>query len=150
MESISVLDDLKKISGLKVNYEKSEIACLGSLKETFFQIEGKNIKFSKDHIKILGVVIPIDGNYKDTITKNFNGKITTIKSILKKWEKRKLTLYGNVIILKSLIVPQLIYLLTNLPNPNTKYFEEIEDIIIKFLWDGKKRKYCIKNIVQQA
>ena len=46
MESISVLDDLKKISGLKVNYEKSEIACLGSLKETFFQIEGKNIKFS--------------------------------------------------------------------------------------------------------
>ena len=67
IESISVLDGYKKTSGLKVNYEKSKIACLRSLKETFFQIEGKNIKFSKDHIKILGVIIPIDGNYKDTI-----------------------------------------------------------------------------------
>ena len=60
-----------------------------------------------------------------------------------------MTIYGKVIILKSLIVPQLIYLLTNLPNPNTKYFEEIEDIIIKFLWDGKKNKIKNKILYQE-
>ena len=55
-----------------------------TLKETFFQSEGKNIKFSKKHIKILVVIIPIDGNYKATIQKKFKDKIPTIKSILKK------------------------------------------------------------------
>jgi hypothetical protein len=55
--------------------------------------------------------------YEDLIKLNYDEKKVKIKNIFQSWSKRSLTLFGKVTIIKSLIVPQLTYLLSVLPNP---------------------------------
>jgi predicted FMN-binding regulatory protein PaiB len=64
----------------------------------------------------LSVVILIPGeklwvyiSTKDLIEENYYNKKKKILEIIKTWQKRDLTLYGKLTIIKSLIIPQLIY-----------------------------------------
>jgi hypothetical protein len=75
------------------------------------------MKITVDKIKILGITIPTNGKYEDLIKLNYDEKKVKIKNIIQSWSKRSLTLFGKVTIIKSLIVPQLTYLLSVLPNP---------------------------------
>jgi hypothetical protein len=52
-----------------------------------------------------------NGKYEDLIKLNYDEKKAKIKiNIIQSWSKRSLTLFGKVTIIKSLIVPQLTYL----------------------------------------
>ena len=70
-----------------------------------------------DKINILGITIPIKENTEDLIRYNFVEKKEKIKSIVRAWSRRNVTLYGNVTIINSSIIPQLTYPLSVLPNP---------------------------------
>jgi hypothetical protein len=61
-----------------------------------------------------------------------------------------LTLFGKVTIIKSLIVPQLTFLLSVLPNPGQNYFKDIDNLIFNFLWDNKPPKIKREVILQKA
>jgi hypothetical protein len=71
---------------------------------------------------------------------NYDEKKVKIKNIIQSWSKRSLTLFGKVTIIKSLIVPQLTYLLSVLPNPGQNYLKDIDSLIFNFLWDNKRQK----------
>ena len=60
--------------------------------------------------------------------------------IIKTWQKRDLTLYGKLTIIKSLIIPQLTYALSTLPSPGELFLNDIEKIILNFVWDDKPAK----------
>ena len=55
---IQLLDEYQEISGLKVNFDKSEIICIGSCKDNNYELQ-KLIKFQKEHFKVLGITIPV-------------------------------------------------------------------------------------------
>ena len=61
-----------------------------------------------------------------------------------------MTLFGKVTIIKSLIVPQLTYLLSVLPNPGQNYLKDIDSLIFNFLWDNKPPKIKREVILQKA
>jgi hypothetical protein len=61
-----------------------------------------------------------------------------------------LTLFGKVTIIKSLIVPQLTYLLSVLPNPGQNYLKDIDSLIFNFLWDNKPPKIKREVVLQKA
>jgi hypothetical protein len=54
-----------------------------------------------------------------------------------------LTLFGKVTIIKSLIVPQLTYLLSVLPNPGQNYLKDIDSLIFNFLIFIPGEKLCV-------
>jgi hypothetical protein len=91
---------------VKVNYNKSELAPLGR-----FRMEIYTHNFSPG----MRITIPTNGKYEDLIKLNYDEKKVKIKNIIQSWNKRSLTLFGKVTIIKSLIVPQLTYLLSVLP-----------------------------------
>jgi hypothetical protein len=64
--------------------------------------------------------------------------------------KRSSTLFGKVTIIKSLIVPQLTYLLSVLPNPGQNYLKDIDSLMFNFLWDNKPPKIKREVILQKA
>ena len=138
-ESISMLDLFEIISGMKVNFDKSEIAKLGSLKNEEYQLL-KEVKFTESSLKILGVNIPTNGNHNTLINMNYNPVLKKIKEKISQWSKRSLTLFGKATIIKSLILPQIIYLLSNLPSPPQTYLKEIDDLIFNFIWNNKRAK----------
>jgi hypothetical protein len=79
------------------------------------------------------------------------GKVK-IKNIIQSWSKRSLTLFGKVTIIKSLIVPQLTYLLSVLPNPGQNYLKDIDSLItlrgiFSFVFNSKKNfNKSVQNI----
>ena len=144
---VKLLDSYTEISGLKVNYNKSELAPLGkSRMEIYTRSVYPGMTITLDKIKTLAITITTNGNTEDLIRYNFEEKKEKIKCIARSWSKRNLTLYGKVTIIKSSIIPQLTYPLSILPNPGHSYFKEIDKIILNFLWDNKPPKIK-RNVV---
>ena len=70
---------------------------------------------------------------------NYNERLTKIKNSLSCWECRRLTLYGKITVLKSLIASQLVYILSPLTT-NHRVLKEINSLFYDFLWNGKGDK----------
>ena len=71
---------------------------------------------------------------------NYNEKLENVrKMLLSCWKYRRLTLLGKITVLKSLVVSQLVYLLTPLKS-NYSTLTEINKLLYTFLWNGKGDK----------
>ena len=80
---------------------------------------------------------------------NFAAKIKEMRSLLNILSRRRLTLFGKVTVLKTMVVPKIVHLLSSLPSP-ILMLKEIDRMFFKFIWDGKpdkiKRKILTKEI----
>ena len=66
-------------------------------------------------------------------------KLTKTGAILNMWKERGLTLVGRTQVLKSFVVSQFLYAASVL-DLNHKAIREIDDLIWKFIWNGKRPK----------
>ena len=95
------------------------------------------LRWMRDKIKTLGVWLSTDPEIM--LKANYEEKITKLKASLGCWELRRLSLFGKITVLKSLIVSQLTYILSSLPT-NQCAIDEVNTLFFKFLWDGKGDK----------
>ena len=132
------LELFSTISGLKLNNKKTEVLWIGSCtgREDRLSPE-KNLKWAKDKVRSLGVWISTNSTI--SMNKNYSEKLEKIRSCLSCWEYRRLSLLGEIVVLKSLIASQIVYILSPLPT-NQQVLDEINNIFYKFLWDGKGDK----------
>ena len=70
---------------------------------------------------------------------NYEDKVHKVEDILNNWQNKRLTLPGKITIIKMLAASQLIYILPSL-RTCFKLFKEINGLLFKFLWDGKRNK----------
>ncbi len=133
-----MLDNFQLLSGLKLNNKKTEALWIGSnaRKEEKLCPE-KDLKWVKEKAKALGVWFL--SNPDLTAELNYNEKLTKIKNSLSCRECRRLTLYGKITVLKSLIASQLVYILSPLTT-NHRVLKEINSLFYDFLWNGKGDK----------
>ena len=82
---------------------------------------------------------PTPTNPEITVEANYSERLTKVRNSLSCWELRRLSLLGKITVLKSLIVSQLVYILSLLPT-NHNAIGEIHNILFNFLWDGKDDK----------
>ena len=78
-------------------------------------------------------------NPEITIELNYSEKLEKLKKVLSSWNYRRLTLFGKITVLKSLIASQLVYILAPLPT-NHHALKEINSLFYDFLWSGKGDK----------
>ena len=136
------------ISGLWLNIDKTELVPLGDLHLDLSQITGDllGIKITNGPFRTLGIWFTRDDN---TCTQlNFNERIKNIKQVLEIWKLRALSWKGKITILKSLIAPQLIHLLSTLYTP-ASILEEIDKLFFDFLWANKPPRVKKCTIVQK-
>ena len=134
-----IFDDFEQISGLKVNYDKTEIFPIGALagcKTALYK--DRHIKWASDNVKLLGIVITHDK--RDLIEMNYRPILSKMENLIKIWNLRKLSLYGKVTIIKTQLQSQLIYQLSVLPSPHKNFLNQFERLMFKFLWDSKPDK----------
>ena len=119
---------IKKTGGLWIgaNSEKDRIST-----------PGRNFKWPKYKVKALGVWFSI--GRKATATLNYNEKLDKVRNVLSCWLYRRLTLIGKIMVLKSLVASQLVYVLSPLLT-NVKVIEEVNKLFYSFLWNGKGDK----------
>ena len=141
----STLDTFGICSGCKLNFSKSEAIWIGSkIRNQNFPYRNQGLTWKDMKFKTLGVHISL--NLNAIFDLNFKGKLKQIEQILNCWRARNLTLLGKICVVKSLLLPQLLYLFSVLCIKIPKsFFKDLEKLFLKFIWSGGndrvKRKY---------
>ena len=80
---------------------------------------------------------------------NFDKRISEIERILNMYSKFSLSLIGRVTVIKTLMLPKIVYLLTVLPTPPGNIFEAIEKRLKDFLWKNGNVRICNKQLEKE-
>ncbi len=152
-EAIDELSRFKKISGLKMNVNKTQVIWLGSKKYSDEIISPDlNLQWGNQSFTLLGIEYHVDLN--KILRLNYDKKLVKLKSIIKTWNRRNLTPIGKIYIIKSLLISQFNHLFIALPNPDDNLIKKINTELFNFLWKSKtdklKREIVVKNILRGA
>ena len=134
---------VREHTGFTINYEKTTVYRIGSLKRTNFElIMQQPIAWTNGPINVLGVLIDHDKmNYQKI---NLEKIYVKAQGILEMWTKRNLTLMGKVLIANTLIGSLLVYKLTVLPTPADSFIKKFKGLVTNFIWNKKKPKIAMK------
>ncbi len=132
--AIDTIEQFSQVAGPKLNKDKTEGILLGPLKDTINEIYG--IKFTNKAVRCLGIYVGHDK--KQSHEKNWTERINKMMKVFERWGNRHLTLFGKILIVKSLAASILVHPMSILSTPN-EVLKEIEKMIFKFLWDAKDR-----------
>uniref|UniRef100_A0A672IAP0 Reverse transcriptase domain-containing protein n=1 Tax=Salarias fasciatus TaxID=181472 RepID=A0A672IAP0_SALFA len=143
---LGLLEDFGKISGYKVNMQKSELIPINVLAQQN-TLTSFPFKLSQDKFKYLGVWIT--KNYKHMYKANFIPLLDIIKQDLGQWSTLPLSLGGRINIIKMNVLPKFLYLFQCVPLFLTKtFFSFIDKLISSFIWNGKTARIS-KTILQR-
>ena len=128
-ETLSVLDNFYIISGLKINIEKTKAIWIGSCSNSERKIcRNYQLDWTQGPFKILGVTFTTE--VFDIWDVNTAPYINKAKNLIQQWSKRKLTLFGRIIFIKSLVLSKFIHLFLALPNPPGELVKKIRKTIL--------------------
>jgi hypothetical protein len=131
-----LLTEYGEISGLKINLSKTEILPIGITKnEEISYRYRKNIRESLQYLGCSIFACPIK-----TTEENFEEAVKKLKNIANKWINRKTTLSGKIAVIKSLLLPQLTYILSITASPKEEKIKEINRIFYDFINSGGTEK----------
>ncbi len=133
INSIAFITKFGKSSGLKLNKDKTEAFWIGA--DMNKKEKPLGLSWTKDFIKCLGIWC--GPSIEGAVRKNFEEKIKKIKSLLNLWSQRNLSLKGKVSVLRSIVLPQILYTATTLYIPE-EFQHEIDNLFFDFLWYRKK------------
>ena len=135
--TLKLLEEFSRISGLSVNLKK--LIWIGSMKHSTRSIKTKwKLSWGEIQFKILGITFHV--NLRNMVKINFEPKIQSIKNSIAFWNRRKLTTFGKITVVKSILVPTLTHLFLGLPSPTKEYIKQISGNLYNFVWDGACKK----------
>ena len=140
-KALNIIETFGSLSGLILNREKSQGIKLGDkgiIEDNFEQID-----WTSSSVKALGVHF---GVHSENILR-LNWEIGKIEKLINKWRNRKLTMIGRIQITKSILIPQITYIISVLPMPNDT-IKRIEQLLYKFVWDNKPEKIKRKTMIK--
>ena len=138
--AISIVEQFQEFSRLRLNKRISEGIWMGSRKHERGRIHDIPMK---GMIQILGIFYL--EKEASTLENNWTSKIENLIRTIKQWENQNPTLYGKVIIAKTLLLSQFSHVLQVLALPQS-VLTRINTIIYRFLW---KRKYNNKRAFEK-
>ena len=149
IKSLSLLMDtfknFEEILGLKVNLNKTYATYIGNPKPNFKLLKNIGIIWKDKPIETLGIVIT--GTEEDHYKNNFEPCIKKMKTQLNNWKKRFLSLKGKIQIINTLAISKLMYLCSVIKPPK-RVFSEIKEMVLDFIWEGKRSKIAYSTLIQ--
>ena len=131
--ALSLLQDFSIISGLKLNKSKTEVFPINinsNLDESI------GISCKKDNFKTLGVWFCSDE--LEMIQLNLQGKIEEMKNTLNMWNSRNMTIFGRVMVLKTLVLSKIINICSVIHIPDS-FIKKVDALFFEFVWGKGKR-----------
>ena len=138
--------DFKENTGLKINYDKTQVLRVGSLRHSNAKFYSEKLVQWSEKTKILG--FNIRSSMEKTCEDNFQEIIKKFSNVLNAWKSRSQTLLGKVTVYNTAVVPIAIQKLTCLPTPPNSFFKEIKKLVLAFLWSGKRPKIAYYRLIQ--
>ena len=135
----AVFDELgwfAKFSGLKPNVAKSNGMWSGSHSSSTEKICPEIDLNWVNKIKLLGIVF--EPKCLNTVEENIRVKKDSISRVINMWKNRHLTLAGKIVVVKTLLLPQITHVLSSLPDPDDAFIKDINQIFFSFIWGSKR------------
>ena len=107
--SFNCLIDLPILFKIKVNHTKTEAMWIGSCRQN-------TARWSKS-VKALGIVHVFTYDDTDRLQKNFSDKLKDIRTQIRLWNCQGLSLFDKVTVIKSLLLPKMLYVFSVLTTP---------------------------------
>ena len=120
---------------MQLNVKKTKGVWLGKWSKS--RSTPLQLTWTHDPVKILGIHFSYDE--KQNNYHNFAVKIQKLQTNLDLWKSRNLTLFGKVLIMKSIGLSQLVYSASNLNVP-IDFTNDTQKKLFSFLWNKKKDK----------
>lgn len=128
-------------SGAKLNLSKCEGLWLGSWNG---RVDSPvDISWTSVKIKVLGVFI----GPGDLGEANWRPRITGVENVLNSWRQRSLTFRGKALVINTLALARVWYV-TSLIHVPTWVINEINSLVFKFFWSGKRDLVAQHVVVQ--
>ena len=135
----------ERLSGLKLNLEKTEIIPIGkTLGKSDIVILLHNIQSKSFPFKALGIWFAKDS--EETATLNYKNTVSKAKKELDIWCSRNLSIKGKITVIKSVIVPKFVHLFNSTFTPNHT-LQEIHKMIVNFIWNNKTPKVKFQTMI---
>ena len=132
--ALNIVDTFSKVSGLKLNLNKTEGIRLGNMKDK--KTKFKEISWAKSPVRCLGIYVGID---KDECTKlNWMNKLEEIQKLLDSWRTRDLTLFGKILVIKSLAISKIVFSAMNTEIPDN-IDKLLNKVLYNFIWNKRDR-----------
>ena len=133
------LDLYAKVTGLKVNYDKTQLMRIGSLTNSnaLYYMQ-KPISWSR-RVKILGIVL--SNNKDEIINCNYENAMSKMYKVLNSWQNRTLSIMGKIQVINALVIPLFIHLFTIIYSPTHESLLQIKESIMEFIWGKGVPKY---------
>ena len=140
-----VFDTFQDQSGMLINYDKTVVYRIGSLRDSNAKFYSKKkLIWTNEPIKLLGLYIAHDKN--ELFKLNIEPLIEKTEAILKLWTVRGLSLFGKIQVVNTLIASMYVYRLAVIPKIPEIYHKRLDKIINDFIWDKKRAKMSQKII----
>lgn len=139
------LNSFSRLSGLKMNSQKSHLLLLGNYKDPPTSIHGIQVS---ETVKILGMTYKTKITEEEQYALNFASRIAKIKHICSNWMNRNMSLRGKVTLVNALMASVMQYPCACTFTP-TRVNVEFKKIIVDFLWDKKRSKIAYNLMIQQ-
>ena len=132
---IRIVNDFGTSSGLKLNTSKTKAIWLGPWRD--MEDQPMNLNWTKEPVRTLGIFVSYDENANEK--RNFTLKVQKLITNLDIWRSRNLSLFGRVLITKSLGIPHLIYSMSMLVTPS-EIVSSATTSLFDFIWCKKPDK----------
>ena len=134
--AVQVLSDFFRISGLKIQLEKTQVVVFGNMPQGNYKLCPEIALAWNQSFKLLG--INFDPTLKN-MKENYNEKILEIEREIKNWKHRFLTPLGRLVIVKSLLLSKIAHVAIVLPSIENRKIKALEDMLYDFIWKGKNK-----------
>ncbi|MCU7801313.1 MAG: hypothetical protein KZQ70_14570, partial [gamma proteobacterium symbiont of Lucinoma myriamae] len=134
-ETLKELAFYEQISGLKINFDKTQVVWIGKKKYSQDSINTRwKLSWGKCRFKILGINFNVD--LSKMVEDNYKEKLVKLEKMIERWNKRHLTPMGKITVIKTLFLSMFNHLFFSIPNPSPLTIKKINDMFFKFLWEG--------------
>lgn len=132
---LELLSSFGKISGYKVNVQKSELMPVDPSCQ-FITNQPLPIKICTHKFKYLGIWIT--SRFKDLYEANFPPLVKCLKTDLDHWNLLPLSLGGRINVVKMNVMPRFLFVFQCIPIFLTKsLFISVDKLLSGFIWNGK-------------